>query len=465
MDRRNWAGAEFEQASIGDIRLDRRVIEMVTDLADHPGTPIGEACSTKAKAKAAYDFIRNNFVSAPCLLQGHQLTNLGRLKQEPVILAPADTSGLNYSGLVKTEGLGSVGTKAHPKQRGLWLHSTQAFTPNGLPLGLIAAQVWARPQASTDTRNRHQKPFEEKESVRWRQSWQACQALRSQLPATSLLVNIDDMEGDIYEVFAAVLAVEGPRAEVLIRSRHDRKLEDQQEPLWNYLANRPVVATLKVQVPRKNNQPARIAELQVRFAQVVLCAPRRKAHLPALPVSTVEAREVRPPPGVKPIVWRLVTTLPVTNAPEAVQKVRWYAVRWNIEVYHKILKSVCRVEAHQNEAADHLERLLRLDLLIAWRVHVLVHVGRQCPELPASEYFSEAECRALYAYLHPKNPRLQETPGLGQMMDWIGQAGGFNKCKSNPHPGPITLGRGVGRLSDLAAGWELHESIHDEKRR
>jgi transposase-like protein/transposase Tn5 family protein len=460
----DWADLEFEQATVGDARLDKRLADMAADFAEQPGAAIPQACETKAKIKGAYSLIENDFVRPEAMLKGHYRATFDRLAREPLILAPSDTTCFNFSHLPQAQGLGPIGTKGHPKQRGLWLHSTQAFTPNGLPLGLIAAQFWVRPQkVPTGRGDRHQRPFEQKESVRWRQSWQACQKLREQLPASTRLVNIDDMEADIYEVFAAALAQPAPRAELLIRSRHDRKLEDQQQQrLWDHLARRPVAGTLQVHVPRHQNQPARIATLQIRFSQVLLEAPTRKADQPPLKLWAVEAREVHPPKGGKPILWRLLSTTPVTTAEEAIQKVRWYALRWGIEVFHKIVKSVCQAEALQMQSLERLERRLTLDLLVAWRVQVLTQVGRQYPELAASDYFAESEWKALSSYINRAAPAATQAPSLGQMMQWIGRLGGFLKSKSNPHPGAITLARGLARLNDLASMWEIQQTTHEK---
>ena len=462
LDSPSWAVAEFEQATVGDKRLDSRLESMATDFANHPGAPIPQACDTAAKRKGAYNLIENDTLNPSWILRGHYRANIERMSREPVILAPADTTSFNFSQLPETKGTGPVGTKNQPHQLGLWLHSTQAFTPNGLPLGLIAADFWARPRESTDQRDRHQKAFEEKESVRWRESWQACQALRQRLPASTMLVNITDMEGDIYEVFAAVLAEKGPRAEVLIRSRHDRKLEDQPGRHWEHVAKGPLAGTLQVRVPRHEKIKPRLATLEIRFAKVVVEAPERQAGQPALELWAVEARELHPPEGVEPILWRLLTTIPVTNAAEAIEKVRWYAGRWGIEVFHKIVKSVCRAEAHQMQTVERLQRRLHLDLLVAWRISILTKVGRQNPDLPASDYFEESEWKALHAYINRDQPIAKQPPGLGQMMEWIGQLGGFVKCKSNPYPGPITLARGLGRLEDFATMWTLSETIHEK---
>ena len=41
--------------------------------------------------------------------------------------------------------------------------------------------------------------------------------------------------------------------------------------------------------------------------------------------------------GGPPIDWRLITDLPVTTPAEAIEKLDWYAQRWKIELFHKIL--------------------------------------------------------------------------------------------------------------------------------
>lgn len=455
LDRPNWAVTEFEQAPLVDRRLNRRLSALANDMARLPGAPIPQACQTGAQIQGAYRFLENDFVEPEQILIGHRQASLQRLAREPVVLVPQDTTSFNFSQLPAAVGLGPVGTKNQPEARGLWLHSTQAFNPEGLPLGLIAARFWSRPEASADKRDRHQKRFEEKESVRWRQSWESCQAVRAQLPAANLWINIADMEGDIYEVFAAVLAQPAPRVEALVRSRHNRPLADEEQRLWERLAGQPLANTLEVRVPRRNGQPARLAQLQIRFCEVCLATPTGKASQPSLRLWAVEAREPRPPKGAKPILWRLLTTLPVITAAAAIEKVRWYARRWGVEVFHKIVKSVCRAEAWQLETAARLQRALMIDLVVAWRTQVLTQAGRQNPALPATDYFTEAEWKALYVFLQHDDSFPAQAPSLGRMMAWVARLGGFVKCKANPHPGPITLARGLGRLNDIAAIWTI----------
>lgn len=193
---------------------------------------------------------------------------------------------------------------------------------------------------------------------------------------------------------------------------------------------------------------------------MLLEAPSRKRSQKPLPLWAVEAREVAVPQGVEPILWRLVSTLPVTTTEQAIEKVHWYSLRWGIEVFHKILKSVCHAEDPQLETAERLERVLMLEMIVAWRIHVLTMVGRQNPEIAASEVFAQSEWKALGCYIHRRRAAPAQPPRLGEMMQWIGRLGGFVRCKATPHPGSITLGRGLARLNDLAEMWVIQNTVH-----
>jgi hypothetical protein len=70
-----------------------------------------------------------------------------------------------------------------------------------------------------------------------------------------------------------------------------------------------------------------------------------------------------PPQGGAAIAWLLLTTVAVTDFSTACERIEWYAWRWMIELYHKILKSACRIEKRQFAAADHIERYLAIDTI------------------------------------------------------------------------------------------------------
>lgn len=173
------------------------------------------------------------------------------------------------------------------------------------------------------------------------------QTLGPQLPQTQL-VHLSDCESDLYELFAlAGSCPDGPA--VLVRARHDRAVATavatrKPKRLFAFLHAQPVAGEITVTVPRRPGQKERIATLAIRFTPVTLLPPTGKAAQGPIPLWAVEAHELHPPRRAEPIHWRLLTTLPVTSFEHAVEKVRWYALRWRIEEFHRVLKSGCRAE-------------------------------------------------------------------------------------------------------------------------
>jgi hypothetical protein len=216
-----------------------------------------------------------------------------------------------------------------------------------------------------------------------------------------------------------------------------------------------------VLVGRRGDQPSRVAKLNIRFSNVHLKAPSRKASQPPIELWAIEAREISPPKGSAPILWRLLTTLPVTCAQEAIEKVSWYAQRWQIEVIHKVLKSGCQVEQRQLESAQRLERVLSVDLVVAWRVLALCKAARELPEDPISDWLPLAQWQALCCYVHRQTTPAKTAPSVRQAVRWIAQLGGFLGRKSDGQPGTQTLWRGLQQLDAMTNMWQLYH----EKRR
>jgi hypothetical protein len=50
--------------------------------------------------------------------------------------------------------------------------------------------------------------------------------------------------------------------------------------------------------------------------------------------------------------------LPVPTCAAAIEKLRWYALRWKIAVFHKILKSACQTEKARLRNAERLVKLI-----------------------------------------------------------------------------------------------------------
>jgi hypothetical protein len=73
------------------------------------------------------------------ILAPHQRRTLQRMKARKTVLCIQDGSDLNYSRLVRCDGLGVIGTnQTGARSAGLHLHSTFVVGTDGLSLGLSA---------------------------------------------------------------------------------------------------------------------------------------------------------------------------------------------------------------------------------------------------------------------------------------------------------------------------------------
>ena len=174
-------------------------------------------------------------------------------------------------------------------------------------------------------------------------------------------------------------------------------------------------------MPRHGEQPARTAVLTLRFGAVELCPPghRRAERLPAVTVWAVHVVEEYPPTGVEALEWLLLTTCAVPSSSEAQACVEWYACRFGIEVWHKVLKSGCRIEARQLESAARLQRCLTLFSVIAWRIVYATMLSRALPELPCTVLLALEEWQALYCATHHTATPPATPPTLHEAVQWI----------------------------------------------
>jgi len=265
---------------------------------------------------------------------------------------------------------------------------------------------------------------------------------------------VGDREADIYELFHAARREEnGPW--LLIRAQRDRLRTEGQEHLWPWMAQQPVTGLQEVQVPRRHTQPARVARMAVRFARVTLRAPHGKKELGELTLWAVLAQEVEEPRGVKPLRWMLLTTCAVNSFDSACEKLRWYTLRWGIEVFHRTLKSGCRIEQRQLGSAERLEACLAIDLVVAWRIFHLTKLGRETPDVPCTVYFEEAAWKALMAYVTKDPVPPAQPPSLREAMRLVAGLGGFLGRRGDGNPGTQTLWLGLQRLDDITETYKV----------
>ena len=475
----DWVEEEFINVDFGDERLKSRLYEITRDFYGSPVSNIPQACQSRAKTKAVYRFLDNQKITMEKILNSHYESTIKRIGKEKVVLAAQDTSTLNYSTHPATENLGPIGSQ-EDGIIGLMVHDTMAFNLEGTPLGLIDVQCWQRDIEEYGEKEKRKKlPIEKKESNKWLISFKAAAVAQAKTPNT-MIVSMGDREADIYELFELALEdSKGPK--LLIRAVQDRIIivdkqnqdmknkpvseiqdrivDDEQSHLWDYMKNKPVSGIQQIKVPRKGTQRAREADLTIRFSEVELKAPASKKEKKNIKIWAILASEENAPETVESLCWLLLTTIPIKTFEEAIEKLKWYTKRWGIEIYHKTLKSGCKIEQRQLGNADRIEACLGIDMVIAWRIYHLTKLGREVPNVPCTVFFEDAEWKTLIAYI-TKNPIAPKTPpSLREAMRMVASLGGFLGRKSDGEPGTKTLWLGLQELDIATEMWKIFNKI------
>jgi hypothetical protein len=369
------------------------------------------------------------------------------------IVVAQDTTEINFSGREANRyGLGPGGDGA---AAGFFIHPLIAIDcETEAVLGLLDAQIWTRDD-DVEIAPRRARPLEEKESVRW---LTGAERAAERLAGAASVVIVADRESDIYGCFAR----RPSGADLIIRAAHDRALLDgehlfQATAAWSELARSEVKVA-----PRRVGDPGRIATVALRAGSVVIKRPRNgfeKADAQTVSLTLVEAREIGLPPDGKPLLWRLLTTIEVTDAAGAQEIVRLYRLRWRIEEVFRALKNDgMRLGQTQLHEAGRLFKLALVGLAAATRTIQLVD-ARDGSTRPATDVIDESllpAAEAIAPTLEGRTER-QKNPHPLHSLAWlawiVARLGGWN-CYYKP-PGPKTMRAGWDRFATMAAGFAI----------
>jgi hypothetical protein len=441
---------ELRHLQLGDMRRNQRAGRLISDLAAQPDASIPQASGSLAATKAAYRFLACQGVEAQAIRKAHHARTGDRLVSEPWVLIAQDTTELDVRAHPCTRGVGPL---SHPSGQGLLVHSSLAISTQGVPLGLLDQRVWVRDPEQTGRRHqRRRRSAREKESAKWRSAEQA--ALEA-VPQGTRAVLVADREADVYDFLAASRPAD---VHLLIRATHNRCVAQEPGYLWEALERQPPVGEQVIPVGRSGERTPRRALVSLRYARLAIKPPRhhkQRDRLEPVWVQALLVREQAPPEGVPPLCWLLVSTLPIQAPDDAWRLVHWYSLRWLLERYHYVLKSGCRIESLQPETADRLERALALYWVVAWRLLWLTYLARREPDRSAADVLSGPEWKALYCVTHQTPHPPPAPPPLADAVGWIARLGGFLGRTHDGEPGVKVLWRGMQRLNDIAATWQL----------
>jgi hypothetical protein len=448
-DTDDWASAEFGEAKLGDARLAQRLVALARRLACSPQGSFPQSLKP-AELKAAYRFFDNAQVDTDAILAPHVTQTLDRMRQVPVVLAVQDTTEFNLSHLPATQGLG-YGTGNN--LRGFMMHSLLAVTPEGLPLGVLGMKTWIRPEQEFGKKHqRKTRSVREKESVKWLEGIEHLAALKTRCAETRF-IGVGDRESDLYELFAA----ERPAGvDWLIRAAWNRRAHHPEGHLWEVVQATTPLGHSDLLVPARPNLAQRTARLTLRCATVRLRPPQARAsRLPEIDVFAIHAVENAPPEGVEPLEWMLLSSVPTTTLDEVLERLAWYARRWTIETWHRVLKSGCRIEARQFGTLDRFVRATALFAVISWRILYATLLARTDTDLCCEVLLQSVEWQALYCHTHHTTQPPKHAPSLQQAVLWIAMLGGYLNRKHDRPPGPTVMWRGFLLLHEITKMYRL----------
>ena len=425
---------------LGDARRTRRLIRLVEDLSAQPLGSIPVASGGWAETKAAYRLLDNPALEWRDLLEIHTQRTRERMVGQPVVLCIQDTTELDFT---TQPGIAGLGRLSYEAQHGMYVHPTLVVTPQGAALGVVDAWMWARAPKGKAT---------VKESLRWLEGYGIVAELAAVTPGTRV-VYLADREGDIRALMDDA-ARRGTPADWLIRAQHERKTA-LGDKLWARLGASEPLGAIEFTLPAAPGRPSRQVQQTLYLQRVTL--PARKGA-PLVSVTALLAREEHPPAGEKAIEWRLLTNRFAVTLEDAVELIEWYRCRWLVEIFFRILKSGCRVEALQLATLERLERALVIYLMIAWRILQVVSWGRDFPDLPCEVIFDPEEWQAAWI-VAKRSPPPPIPPTLQEMVRLIARFGGFLGRKSDGHPGPKALWIGLQRVQEWAIGIAVAKAV------
>jgi len=441
----DWAIDEFGAADLGDARRTARLVSLARQLAKSPHCSFPQSLPP-AQLKAAYRFFDNDEVDTDGILTAHIGRTLERMRAIPVILAIQDTTEYNLTHLHATQGLGYC---SDIRIRGFLMHSMLALTPEGLPLGVLGMKTWVRPLSEMGKKAIRKKlPIQGKESFKWIEGINHLTTLKAQCPETKI-VGVCDREADIYDLFVEPRAV---GVEWLVRAAWNRCVSHSESYLWNAMQSVTPMGTSSLRLPGRGTVPERTAQMEIRCAPIRIRKPSHSKiqGCAEVEVYAVWAIEIAPPTGHDPVEWMLLTSVETTTMEEALERLSWYARRWTIETWHRVLKSGCQIEARQFGDVERFRRATALFAVIAWRILYATLLGRLDADVSCEVLLQRFEWQALYCRTHGVSTAPPDPPTLGEATLWIAKLGGYLGRKHDRPPGATVLWRGFLALHEIS---------------
>jgi Transposase DNA-binding/Transposase DDE domain len=442
-----WAEQQWSTAALGDARRTRRAVQLGAALASRPEASLPQQTGSWGELKSAYRLLHEPDVTHGALSEPHWQATRQQARQADTVLFVQDTSDLDFTAHRQTIGLGWTGNK---RGRGFLLHSCLAVRPTAVPeiLGLAAQKVWTRHEVRKGTETRAARARRPRESEVWAE---VIETIGPAPVSDQRWVSVSDRASDIFALARRARAQNWHCLWRVGQNRVVRTGSGREAKLLSWARRLPAQTETGLELRGRADQPQRTVHLQVAWSAVTLCPPCNGPERSQEPISGWCVRCWEIGKRKNALEWVLFTTVPVTDAASALERIAWYRLRWVVEEYHKALKTGCALEQRQLRSAPGLRALLGFLAVVAVRLLQLRTAARTAPDTPASQVV-ESEFVATVVQLRGGSVNSMTAD---QFWRAVAGLGGFLGRKGDGHPGWQTLWRGWLRLQDLC--WGLHQ--------
>lgn len=439
---------DFPDLNLGDKRRNERFVSIINNISKQPGSSIPKYNESWYDTKATYEFFKNEDICLSALQKAIELYGGSKVKGLKKVLVAHDFCQISYNNL-RSEGLGYLANK---DGRGIITYNSIAISEDGLPLSLLYQNSFTRPlEELGKSKRRKETAYKDKESYHW---YEGITKVNEQLGSELQKIHIADREADIYDLFFCAYQT---NTDLLIRSKHNRKLNDGSE-LWDAVGSQNEVATMELKIPDKTWSKRVDITVEVRYANVEILRPKRSSNqYESMCMSAIELRQVSPKYEWQEelLDWKLLTTVRINQLSDALQCVKWYCYRWLIERFHYVLKSGTKIEELQLEKASSLQKAIPVYSIAAMRIMQLVYQSRQTPNVSCEVVLTKQQWAVLYMLIHKTNSLPDQAPTLGEAVKWIARLGGHLGRKLDGPPGLKTVWLGYQRICDAASVYEI----------
>jgi len=455
---------------LGDKRLENRWSLVLQALIDKSHCVVNQLFEKWSDIKGCYRLLSNDCFSEEKLIQ--YLSDC--CKKECVgksVLALCDTTEYNLNKHRKRiNDFTGLGMTSDNKSVGFYVHGILAVDKSSrMPLGWSCPYVYNRPMDNKPfTEPNSSRCISEKESNKW-----LSPSIKSRDEVFSQADNIlfiMDREADIYEVLDKV---PNHKADVLIRSKHNRKLVldrvgEQPRLLHDYVRLQKIKGELTIAIKDNKKRKSRKALLKLRYGKCTISRPPKIKdgieYNPELEISYVYLKEQETEllEGEKPIEWFLITSKKVENIDQALELAKNYKIRWDIEEMFRLLKKEgFAIESTELETGMAIRKLTLMSMCAAIKIQQLKGARDGQTSIAIEKVFSEEEINCLF-HLDKKykgTTEKQSNPYQPKTLPWaswiIARIGGWKGYRSQRPPGTITYRRGFEKFQTFVEGYRL----------